>query len=481
MCIPVAMANVCEQPNAAEAVPDPMIAKVEAGLLGRFQITGDTVETWTLADRMAFHKVPGVSIAVIKDGRIAWVKGYGVLEAGGETPVDTDTIFQAGSISKPIAAIAALRLVEQGKLSLDAPINDVLKSWKIPDNDFTKRQPVTLRQILSHGAGLTVHGFPGYAAGTPVPTIQQVLDGAPPANTAAVRVDKLPGESWRYSGGGYTIMQLAMTDVAGADFPALTDELILKPAGMTRSSYVNPLPGTNRGNAATAHRRDGTPVPGHSHTYPEAAAAGLWTTPSDLSRLALSVVAAARGEAGPVLSPDMTNQVLTTQIGTFGLGFNLADPGDGQVFSHGGSDEGFEAFLFAYADGRGGAAIMTNGQRGGVLAQEIAASLAAAYGWRFGAAEQRSALALTAERAAEFVGEYLAKFPNGPDVTLTITTEGGKLWIEGPQFIPKQRFYVASDTEVFVAKSPILRLRTDDKGKPQAIEVSQGVLAERKK
>lgn len=291
------LATACQPaaPPVVDAGPDPLIAKVESGLSGRVRVVGDPIEAWTLAERMAFHNVPGVSIAVIKDGKIAWAKGYGVLESGREALIDPDTIFQAGSISKPTAVIAALRMVEQGKLSLDAPVNDFLKSWKVPENEFTKKQAVTLRQIMSHGAGLTVHGFPGYAAGAPVPTVPQILDGAPPANTAAVRVDKLPGESWRYSGGGTTIMQLAMTDVSGQDFPALTDELVLKPAGMARSSYVNPLPETNRTNAATAHRRDGGVVPGHSHTYPEMAAAGLWTTPSDLARLALSVVASAKG------------------------------------------------------------------------------------------------------------------------------------------------------------------------------------------
>ena len=384
----LAGAVACEQVDAplVAVTPDPMIAKVEAGLLPRVWVSSEPAKTGSLAERMAFYNVPGVSIAVIKDGRISWAKGYGVLETGKSQPVDPHTIFQAGSISKPTAAIAALRMVEQGKLQLDAPINSELKSWKLPDNEFTKGAPVTLRGILSHGAGLTVHGFPGYEAGAPVPTVPQVLDGVAPANTPMVRVDKTPGASWRYSGGGYTIMQLAMTDVSGTSFPTLTDMLVLKPARMTRSSYVNPLPEANRVNAATAHHRDGTTVPGHSHTYPEMAAAGLWTTPSDLSRLALSVVASARGDKGALLGPEITRQMLTTQIGSYGLGFELAEPGDGQVFAHGGSDEGFEAFLFAYTDGHGGAAIMTNGQNGGRLAQEIMVSLSNTYGWKYGAA-----------------------------------------------------------------------------------------------
>ena len=390
----LAWLGACEQVVTPPAVttPDPMIARVEAGLSQPVWVSSEPAPVWSLAERMAFYNVPGVSIAVIRDGRISWAKGYGVLETGKSQPVNPQTIFQAGSISKPTAGVAALRMVEQGKLSLDVPINDALKSWKLPDNEFTKLAPVTLRGIMSHGAGLTVHGFPGYEAGVAVPTVPQVLDGTPPANTPMVRVDKKPGESFRYSGGGYTIMQLAMTDVSGESFPVLTDRLVLKPAGMTRSSYVNPLLMTNRTNAATAHHRDGTVVPGHSHTYPELAAAGLWSTPSDLLRLTQSVVASARGDkpgdGGALLGPAMTKQMLTTQIGTYGLGFDLAEPGDGQVFSHGGSDEGFESFLFSYTDGHGGAAIMTNGQNGGRLAKEILVSLSNAYGWKYGAVKK---------------------------------------------------------------------------------------------
>jgi CubicO group peptidase (beta-lactamase class C family) len=471
--------------DAPAAAPDPMIAKVEAGLAGRVHVAGEPVDAWSLSDRMAFYDVPGVSIAVIKDGKIAWAKGYGVLQTGARAPVDADTLFQAASISKPVAAIAALRLVEQGKLALDEPINAYLESWKVPDNDFTARRPVTLRQIMSHAAGFTVHGFPGYAAGQPVPTVTQVLDGAAPANTAAVRVDKSPGESWRYSGGGYTVLQLAMTDVSKQSFADLTRELVLAPSGMTRSAYSQPLPDADRMNAATAHRADGSVVPGYSHTYPEMAAAGLWTTPTDLMRLALSVVAAARSEPGAILAPETTRQMLTTQAGSFGLGFDLADRGDGQIFSHSGSNAGFLSLMFAYTDGRGGAAIMTNSQRGGELHGEIAASIAAAYGWNYGAPEERTALVLTPERAAEFAGDYVAKSPAGAqpaEINFRIVAEGNELSLEAvPPVIPKQRFYVASETEVFAVMGPIVPFTTDANGRPAAIHLGPDFVAVRRK
>ncbi len=215
----------------------------------------------------------------------------------------------------------------------------------------------------------------------------QVLDGERPANTPAVRVNVTPGVSWRYSGGGYTVMQLAMTDVSGQAFPDLMRALVLAPAGMTPSTFAQPLPETDRANAATAHGERGSAVPGHSHAYPEMAAAGLWTTPSDLLRLGLAVVAAARAEPNAILGPESTVEMLTIQAGSFGLGFNLEDGGDGKVFSHNGSNHGFNSLFFTYVDGRGGAAIMINGQNG-VLVGEVAAWLAGEFGWEYGARER---------------------------------------------------------------------------------------------
>ncbi len=211
------------------------------------------------------------------------------------------------------------------------------------------------------------------------------------------------------------------------------------------------------------------------------AAAGLWTTPSDLARLALAVVGSARGDNGALLGPEMTKQMLTKQIGTYGLGFELEEPGDGQVFSHGGVDEGFEAFLFSYTDGHGGAVIMTNAQGGSRLAEEIMVSLARAYGWAYGAADVRTAIALTPERAALFAGEYVTKISGQPDFVVTLTAEGDKLWLEAPPFVAKQRFYVASDTEAFGLSTPMSKYTVDEKGRPQSIEVGGGLLAVRKR
>lgn len=218
--------------------------------------------------------VLGLSVAVIHNGSIEWARGFGLKQQGG-SPVASDTLFQAGSISKPVAAMAALHLVQEGELSLDAPANMQLVSWKVPESPAANGKPVTLRELLTHTGGFTVHGFPGYAANTPVPTLIQVLDGQKPANTPLIRLESEPGSKWNYSGGGYTVMQQMVLDATKEPFPKLLHDTVLGPIGMTHSTYRQPLPTDLQAEAAVPYEGDGTAVPGGAHTYPEMAAAGF--------------------------------------------------------------------------------------------------------------------------------------------------------------------------------------------------------------
>jgi CubicO group peptidase (beta-lactamase class C family) len=254
-------------------------------------------KAWTIEERLRHHQAPGVSIAVIKNFKVEWAGGYGVRDAETREPVTTETLFQAGSISKPVAAMAALKKVEQGRLALDEDVNLKLVSWKLPENELTAKRKVTLANLLSHTAGLTVHGFPGYAADEPLPNVAQVLDGAAPANTAPVRVDLEPGTRFRYSGGGTTIAQLMLTDTERKPFPEIARETVLAPLGMTDSTYEQPLPPARARRAAAGHHADGRPVPGKFHVYPEMAAAGLWTTPTDLARFGIEVQLSLQGKS----------------------------------------------------------------------------------------------------------------------------------------------------------------------------------------
>jgi CubicO group peptidase (beta-lactamase class C family) len=367
-----------------------------------------------LVERMKSYHVPGLSIAVIDDYRVVFAQGYGVAESGGGKRVDTTTLFLAGSISKPVFTSGFLRLVEQRKIPLDTDVNTLLKSWHLPDSRFTEREKVTLRRLLTHSAGLTVWGFPGYALGATVPSVPQLLDGAPPANTPAVRNDTTPGARWLYSGGGMTIAQLVSTDVSGEAFPALLRRLMLQPAGMSRSTYENPLPTSRRGEAASGHEQIDAPVPGGFHVYPEMAAAGLWTTASDLARWAIALSHSYRGEPGGVLSPAMAKQMISKQVhqqppfgtGYWGLGIAVAGDADSLTFSHGGRDEGFVADMFMRPNTGRGLVIMMNGVAGGLMT-EIERAYAEEYG--FGAPPRitRTVVTIPAAKLGEYAGRYV--------------------------------------------------------------------------
>jgi CubicO group peptidase (beta-lactamase class C family) len=467
----------CARPLPEPAAPlsehEARIERIERGLLTQNVVEGDPSPGRTIEERMRFYDTPGVSVAVIHDGRLVWARGYGVVEAGGTQPVDTATLFQAASISKPVAAIGALRLVEQGRLSLDDDANGWLRSWKVPENGLTESEKVTLRRLLSHSAGLTVHGFRGYAAGEPVPALVQLLDGEKPANSAAVRVDLLPGSRWRYSGGGTSVAQLMMEDVSGESFPALMQRLVLGPAGMVHSTYEQPLPAARAARAATGHRGDGSPVAGRWHTYPEMAAAGLWTTPSDLARLGLEVQRAARGEPSAILSRQMTHEMLTRQSGEYGIGFGVEQRDGGDVvFSHGGANEGFRAFFFAARDGGYGAAVMTNGDDGSALGMEILRGIAREYGWPVFQPTVKQTVSVDPAVYAELAGSYRLEF-RGQTHSIVVSEADGALRAELPMWSRPRTLHPASAERYFFLDSGAeLSFERNAEGVVEAVRVT---------
>jgi CubicO group peptidase (beta-lactamase class C family) len=447
----------------------------------RLENRADTA--FDIVDRMRYYHVPGVSIAVVDDFRIAYAGGFGVTEYGGATRVDTTTIFLAGSISKPVFATGALRLVEQSKLSLDDDINQSLRSWHLPDSRFTEKQKVTLRHLLTHSAGLTVWGFPGYRMGTPIPTVQQVLDSAGPANTAPVRNDTLPGARWRYSGGGITIAQLMTTDVTGEPFPALMKRLVLDPAGMTRSTYENPLPQSRDKDAASGHERFDTPVTGRYHVYPEMAAAGLWTTAPDLARWALALTRAYNGDTGSVLTPAMARQMVSRQVQVqppsgsdyWGLGVTVTGEGDSVAFRHGGRDEGFVASAVMWPKLGRGIFILTNGVSGALMS-EINRAFADVYG--FGAPPRRTKRVASLDSAAlaPFTGRYEFVAPSGRDtLRLDISAAANMLRMWDPS-LQRTRYLLPEGGDDFfdfdIASQ--FTFEREPSGKPSALVLIQG-------
>jgi len=411
------------------------IARVENGLMSPVVIKGDP--SGNILDRMKHYGVPGVSVAVFGQDRVLWAKGYGVMDVETKEPVTEKTLFVAGSISKPVAAMGALKLVEEGKIGLDADINDALTSWKLPANELTAGRPVTLRQLLSHSGGTTVHGFRGYAEGEPVPSITDILDGK--GNSPAVRVDLPPGKQWRYSGGGITVMQLALTDVEKASFPEVLRAKVLDPIGMTSSSYEQTFTPERLKLAASGHDAAGKVIQGKRFAYPEMAAAGLWTTPTDLAKFAIEVGLSARGKSNKVLKKETAGLMLKPQIAIGGdqemaLGLFLEKHGGETYYGHGGQDVGFIAQLIADRDGGYGAAIMTNSDgRADALIGEILRAIADEYGWE----DYVSAPLARATLDRGALEEIAGKYRTGSDAALTISLKEGALLgksTEGAEF-----------------------------------------------
>ncbi|MDQ6906936.1 MAG: serine hydrolase [Chloroflexota bacterium] len=398
---------------------------VEGGLVPLWTRPHDRAVGVPLSERMAFYGVPGVSIAVINDYQLEWAQGYGVREAGEPSPVTPESLFQAGSVSKPVAAVMALQLVCAGQLDLDADVNDSLRSWKIPANGSWQPR-VTLRHLLSHSGGVTVHGFPGYRRDGAIPSLTQVLRGEHPANTPPIRVDAVPGAQFRYSGGGTTVCQQLLIDVTGKSFPQLARERVFAPLGMGDSTYEQPLPASRWDRAVAGHRTGGGVVEGKWHVYPEMAAAGLWTTPSDLARLVVDIQATVAGKPDTLLSREMVDEMLTLQVESRGLGFALAGSGADARFLHGGDDQGFTCRLVAYRARGLGAIVMTNSDEGVPLLDEIFAAIAAEYAWPGYLPETPTRASVAAVTLDHYAGVYALL----PGFTLTVTRADDTLSVE---------------------------------------------------
>lgn len=378
MLLSIVLLQSCAETPTTDASME-RIKKVETGLITPVYITGDS--TWTIEERMQHYGVPGVSIAVIHNGKIEWTKSYGIMDKEDKLPVTEKTLFQAASISKPVTAYGALTLVEQKKVTLEEDINTALKSWKLADNEFTKEKKVTIKNLLSHTAGITVHGFLGYSPDLPVPTLVEVLNGTPPANSGPSLVDKVPEESFRYSGGGYNIIQQMMIDVEVKPFPELMNDLVLQPLAMNHSTYNQPLTGEQLSLAATGYLPDGTMTKGKRHTYPEMAPAGLWTTAEDLAKFAINIQETLKGESEKGLSKAMTTEMLTPFVEEFiGLGIFINKKKEEVYFGHGGWNEGFSSELIAHKDKGYGVVVLTNSNHPPFISELIRA-VAQAYGW----------------------------------------------------------------------------------------------------
>lgn len=364
----------------AGCAPDPRIGAVE-NELPPVSVEGTTVRL-SLQEWMDTLGVPGVSIAVIDDYRIAWAQGYGTMEAGDSSaPVTTATPFQGASIAKAVTAAAVMRQVQEGALDLDADVSAILRSWTVPVEDSAIKPVVSLRQLLSHTAGIRPGGFVGYERGTPLPTTLQVLNGEEPALNTRATLQRPPGEEAAYSGLGYTIVELALVEHLGAPFDTILEESVFSPFGMSSSLVGLEPPADAPSRVAKGHFASGAVIPGGWRLHPELAAAGLWTTPTDLARLAIGVANGWTGRAASPLTPASARLMLTPQLDRSGLAFTVRPADTLGFFSHSGGNEGYRAHLEMLAGTGQGVVVMTNSDHGHPLAALITLAVARAYGW----------------------------------------------------------------------------------------------------
>lgn len=452
------------------------ITEVENNLIPFVPVKG--FKGWNIIDRMKCYKVPGVSIAVIKDYKIDWAKGYGLADTSKNIPVTTETMFSAGSISKFLMAVTALKMVENRQIGLDEPINNYLTSWKIAENDFTKKKPITLRMLLSHSAGTSQSSYFGFTPTQPLPTIVEILSGAKISETRPVVVNSEPNKEFRYSGGGSMIAQLALMDISKKNFAQLTQDLLFEKLGMSNSTFEQPFPSKFIAQCSWAYS-SASWFKGMPYVYPQQAAAGLYTTPTDLAKFFIDVQKSYIGK-GRVLSQTTTKQMLTPQQNVsdgsykeqIGIGpflIQRADDKDlnGVYFEFTGVNAGFLAYGIASITNGNGVIIMLNsGDDVNGLGKEIRRSVAKVYNWTNFLPTEIQPVSLTDAELDKFAGRYRM----GTDEVLYLRREKNYLVENINEGKDIYCFPVTKDTIVFTDYNIKAGFKMNDKGEVVSLQ-----------
>jgi CubicO group peptidase (beta-lactamase class C family) len=383
---------------------DKGISSIENNLTNKIHIKGAIPKTYSILQKMEEYKIPGVSIAIARKGQLVYAKGFGIANSNSGSKVNENTLFQAASISKPLAALSVLKLVDEGKVDLDTDVNTYLKEWKVPENRFTKDENVTLRRILTHTAGITVHGFRGYKPKEDFPSTIDVLNGL--GNSPLITVDTIPGSIWRYSGGGYTIMQQLIKDVSGIELDEYMDKYIFPEIVMHASSFQQPIEETKAIIASGAYDEKGKLIKGMWHNYPEIAAAGLWTTPTDLIKYCLYIQKVYSGKIEGVLTKEVVTKMLTPNKNGWGLGPVLKNEGDSLLFGHSGKNKGFTNILRAFANKGDAIVVMTNGDNGGRIIDDIIRAVSTYYSWGISKQITVIPVSIDEKELAKLTGKY---------------------------------------------------------------------------
>jgi CubicO group peptidase (beta-lactamase class C family) len=484
-CLP-ALAFACAQPEPP-AAPD-RSAQLTAALPEITQ--GERKLKLSLEQWMKALAIPGLGIAVIDDHRVVWTQGFGVTTPGPQgAPVDPGTVFQAASIAKAVTALAVMRQVGQGRLTLDGDINEAMESWTLPGSKAQAGEPVTLRQLLAHTGGITPGGFAGYARDVPAPDLLQVLDGAAPATNAPARVVAKPGAEVAYSGLGYSLLQLALQDHLDQPFEAVMQETVLQPIGMRDSSFSLNPPESLQARVARGHLGVGAPVQGGWFVHPELAAAGLWSTPRDLAAFAIAIADAKRGQEGALLPRELATQMLAPHREGTGLGLVVRDEPAHGWFAHSGGNVGYFAHFEMLADTGQGVVIMSNSDAGQALASLIIAGVAQAWDWPLADRRQLTPgrverLFAQLDRVANqrvkvdvdpaVLARYVGRYELAPGQVFELTLVEGQLQLRlGDQ--PRFPLFAESTTKFFLeAVDAQISFILDADGRPGSLVLHQG-------
>jgi CubicO group peptidase (beta-lactamase class C family) len=459
-----------------------LIQRVETALLPITATRAMLRSPATIQERLRAYGVAGLSIAVIDDGRIAWAKGYGIADMATGQAVTPETLFQGGSLSKPIAALGALLLVERGRLNLDRDVNRDLGSWQIPANAFTAAHPVTLRTLLDHSSGLTDVAFDNYAPGQAMPVLSDVLRRHSPP----IRVESAPGQQYSYSGTGYAVLQQLMMDATAQPFDAFMASHVLLPLGMTHSTFANPMPQSLQRSVAMGHYSGGERMSEGYRVGPESAVGGLWTTPTDIARYIIEVQQWHAGSRRGLISPNMTRQMLSPQIGYAGLGVVLSGPSEDLRFGHDGFNEGFESAMVGYVRAGRGAVVMANSGFAYMLIKEVMESIARVYEWPhydstnqwppLAAIRQQEVTAIPDDVAAAAAGRYSLD----AQTSIRVFSQDRRLFIQWPRSGTAEIFQTP-DRRLFCPQltfsewgNPFLRFHAGDQGAPSQLLGADG-------
>jgi len=441
--------------NAQKIQIHKRIKAVETSLFRVVYLKGIKPEKLSLTGRMAFYKVPGVSIAAIDKNSVEWARAYGVKDVQTDQPLSTDVVFQGGAFSQLIAAAAALRLVEQGKLGLEGDIGRQLKSYKLPPPYEALSRSLTPKALMTHSAGFSDQIFSGYALDEPLPLLRQILDGEKPANNGPVWVP--PARPFaakaQYSESGYVLLQQLLEDVAAEPFASFVHRTVFNPLAMNRSSFAAVLPAGLKSESASGHLREGQTMPNLWNTYPESAAKGLWTTAPDFASFLTDLLQSAAGKPGKILTSGAARVMLSPQVENFGFGFLVEGKGDDVQFNLRGKTSGFACYMVLYPAKGQGAVIMTNSDNGLFLIREILSAFSEAYKWPHYKPEEKPVLRLTPESYQQYIGRYEVN----PSYVLDVTQEDYYLVIR-PTGQSPTKFYAESQT-LFYSTDPYIRIQ----------------------